>query len=361
MGMAMNADGITTPPYVSQNLADYSASCEKFNQSIMILWRQKLPGDIMPPIPQDHGLPVCTVYGAYATLKMRGFHALGMGVNEIVHSSYGEGMAVEPTQSRNWSYNAVMRRGDEVPVRAEEVAVQISTMENPPVVPGFNEALRESSEIVANVDKGFRQYIKYFRDELPVTAAVRVEKGHHGDCGWGVYFEQRRRRCVLAGTVVDRPEEEAWEDTMWTACAEWANFEPVLGRQKYHRETLLAPDQFGHIFAGDTFEAEYAAASEYRRAAMDKFALGTRKFAQAYEFRSAAEEDPPNPADGYAYHAPASRRVRISDGPSLWEEGQVVFVSPSSQSVAGTSPQVVDISSLRGRRVQDGPGEGGTG
>jgi hypothetical protein len=83
---------------------------------------------------------------------------------------------------------------------------------------------------------------------------------------------------------------------------------------------IVGTGESGHIFAGDTFEAEYAAASEYRRAAMDKFALGTRKFAQAYEFRSAAEEDAPKRADGYAYHAAASRRVRISDGPSLWEE-----------------------------------------
>jgi hypothetical protein len=320
MGAAMNQDGIVVPGYMSQERKDYSASCEKFNQSIMILWRQQLPNVVMPSIPKDHGLPVRTVYGAYATLKLRGFQGLGMGVKEIVHSFYGTGMEVEPVQSRNWSYNAVMRRGDEVPVRSEEVAVQ--PLENPPVAPGFNEALRESSEIVANVDKGFQHYIKYFRDELPVTAALRVEKGHHGDYGWGVYFEQGRHRCVLAGTVVDRPEEEAWEDTMWTACAEWANFEAVLGRQKFHRETLWAPDEFGHIFAGDTFEAEYAVASEFRRAAMKKFALGTRKFAQAYEFRSAAEADPPERADGYAYHAAASRRVRISDGPSLWDEGQ---------------------------------------
>jgi hypothetical protein len=177
---------------------------------------------------------------------------------------------------------------------------------------------------------------------------------------WGVYFEHGRHGCVLAGTVVDRPEEEAWEDTMWTACAEWASFEPVLGRQKYHRETLWAPDEFGHIFAGDTFEAEYAAASEYRRAAMDKFALGSRKFAQAYEFRSAAEEDPPKRADGYAYHAAASRRVRISDGPSLWEEGQVVFALAQSQPGVGTSP-VFDFSSLRWGRAQGWPGEAGTG
>jgi hypothetical protein len=198
---------------------------------------------------------------------------------------------------------------------------------------------------------------------------------------------------VLAGTVANRPEEEAWEDAMWTACAEWASSEPVFGRLKIHRETLWSPDEFGHIFAGDTFEAEHAAASEYRRAAMNKFALGTRKFAQAYEFRSAAEEEPPKRADGHAYHAASSRRVRISDGPSLWEEGQAVFVPPASQSVSGTSP-VFDFSSSGGRgscappssqsvagtslsvsgflaaaeawqrnrgRVQGGPGEAGTG
>jgi hypothetical protein len=80
----------------------------------------------------------------------------------------------------------------------------------------------------------------------------------------------------------------------------------------------------------------------------------------AYEFRSAAEEDPPKRADGYAYHAAASRRVRISDGPSLWEEGQVVFVPPQSQPGARTSP-LFDFSSLGGGRAQGGPGEAGTG
>jgi hypothetical protein len=94
---------------------------------------------------------------------------------------------------------------------------------------------------------------------------------------------------------------------------------------------------------------------------MDSFAAGTHKFAQPYEYHSWAEEEPPRRADGYAYHAASSRRVRISDGPSLWDEGMVVFAPLPSQTVAGTPLQVVDISSLRGRRVQDCPGEGGTG
>jgi hypothetical protein len=41
----------------------------------------------------------------------------------------------------------------EQPQFSEEVAVQV--LERCPDVPGFNEVLRESSEIVANVDKGF--------------------------------------------------------------------------------------------------------------------------------------------------------------------------------------------------------------
>jgi hypothetical protein len=184
---------------------------------------------------------------------------------------------------------------------------------------------------------------------------LRQRSSHHGEYGWGVYFEQGRHRCILAGSIAEHAEEDALEDAMWTAVAEWASFEPTLGKPKIHRETLWAPDEFGNIFAGDTFQAEYAVASEYRRAVMDKFALGTRKFAQAYEFRSAAEEDPPKRADGYAYHAAASHRIRIADGPSLWDEGQVVFVPPSSRSVAGTSP-IFDFSSL-GERAQGGPGE----
>jgi hypothetical protein len=125
---------------------------------------------------------------------------------------YGEDMVVTPLQSRSWSYNAVMGRAGETIDLPGEVAVQV--LEKQPVAPGFNEALRESSEIVANVDTGFHHYIKFFRNELPVSAAVGVEKGHHGEYGWGVYFEQGPHRCVLAGTVADRPEEEAWEDTM---------------------------------------------------------------------------------------------------------------------------------------------------
>jgi hypothetical protein len=154
MGEQLQGDGFVVPPCMSQNLDDYSAVCEKFNQSIRILWRQRLSDESMPSIPEDHGAPVCTVYGTKATLKMRGIQNTGLVAKELVQTMYGDGMDARPIQSRNWSYNAAMMREGETPVLAEDVAVQV--WERNPVVPGFNEQLRESSEIVANVDIGFR-------------------------------------------------------------------------------------------------------------------------------------------------------------------------------------------------------------
>jgi hypothetical protein len=79
---------------------------------------------------------------------------------------------------------------------------------------------------------------------LEITASIRIENGRHGEYGWGVYFEQGRHGCILAGTVVNRSEEEAWEDSLWTACAEWASFMPALGQPEIHHETLWTPDDF---------------------------------------------------------------------------------------------------------------------
>jgi hypothetical protein len=264
-----------------------------------------------PQIPQDHGLSVYSGYEARAELKMRSIERLGYGISEIVEGLYGTGLDVIPVQSCKWSFSAMMGRPEEIAEVPGDVAARIQ--EDLPVVSGFNEGIRESAEIVANVDKGFEHCIGKFRNDLLVTATMRVEKGHHREYGWGVYFEQGRHRCILARTLANRPEEEAWEDTLWTACAEWASFEPVLGQPKTHCETLWAPDEFTHIFEVETFGQQAANASEYRLAQMARFAVGTQEFAQMYEWHSYADSDPPKRADYYAYHAAASRRIRISD------------------------------------------------
>jgi hypothetical protein len=82
-------------------------------------------------------------------------------------------------------------------------------------------------------------------------ASILAEKGLHVDWGWGILFQPGRHRCVLAGVVSGRPEDDAEEHTPWTACAAWAGFEPVVGQAKRHEETLLFPDVCTHFFEGN--------------------------------------------------------------------------------------------------------------
>jgi hypothetical protein len=211
----------------------------------------------------------------------------------------------------------------------------------------------------------FAHYIERFRNDFPVTAVIRVEKGHQGEYGWGVCFEQGRHRCILAGTVANRPAEEAWEDALWTACAERASSRLVLGQpEKIHVEKLWTPDEFAHMFEEGMYEQQFGIASEYCREQMVRFAVGTQSFGQHYEWHSYADSDPPKRADYHAYHAAASQRIRISDGPSLLDQSQVVFAAPASQEEApGTSPQSANPTVLLQfwGRVFGGPGAAGTG
>jgi hypothetical protein len=234
----------------------------------------------------------------------------------------------------------------------EEVAAQVQ--ENPASIEEFNEGVRESAEIVANVDKGFVRYISSFRNDLPVTAVIRAEKGHQGEYGWGAYFEQGRHRCILAGTVANRPVDEAWDDRLWTACAEWVSFMPRLGQPKIHVERLGTPDEFAHIFEAGTYERTIGGASEYRRAQMARFAHGTQSFQQRYEWQPYAVSEPSKRADHDAYHAAASRRFRIPDGQLLWDQGQG-FPSPGVvRRGAGDVPPVRAIRpvSVRGTSIR---------
>jgi hypothetical protein len=78
---------------------------------------------------------------------------------------------------------------------------------------------------------------------------------------------------MLAGTVVGRPIEEAEEDAFWMACAEWANFEPVVG-QKVHQETCFFTELGSHFFEGEPNIEDmsgtvwYQQASPFRKSVM---------------------------------------------------------------------------------------------
>jgi hypothetical protein len=115
----------------------------------------------------------------------------------------------------------------------------------------FNQEVRESAQITQNVGKGFVHYLKYFKRDQELEALMQVAKGLQGEYGWGVLYQQGRHRCVLTGTIPGRPEEEALEDAMWTACAEWANFEPVVWQPKTHVESFLFTEDCTHFFEGN--------------------------------------------------------------------------------------------------------------
>jgi hypothetical protein len=83
MWRAAEVDGIILPVCASRERLDYLASCEKANQSVRVLWRQKLSEGTTPQIPQDQGLPVYSIYGVRAELKMRDIEKLvGFSIRE---------------------------------------------------------------------------------------------------------------------------------------------------------------------------------------------------------------------------------------------------------------------------------------
>jgi hypothetical protein len=119
-------------------------------------------------------------------------------------------------------YNAVLGKpGENITPPVEVTASLIGPTDG---AREFNEGIRDSAEIAANADKGFVHYLKYFRQDQPVSAAIRVEAVRQGEHVWGVYFEQGRHRMVLSGTVLGTDEEAIWtawcRGVIWTAgCA----------------------------------------------------------------------------------------------------------------------------------------------
>jgi hypothetical protein len=112
----------------------------------------------------------------------------------------------------------------------------------------YNQELRDSAQLTQNVDKGFTHYLKYFKNNQKVAALMPISRGYQGEYGWGIFFQQGRYTCGLSGTVSGRPAEEALEDVLWTACAEWASFQPRLGECKTHKEMFYFTEECTHFF-----------------------------------------------------------------------------------------------------------------
>jgi hypothetical protein len=154
-------------------------------------------------------------------------------------------------------------------------------------------------------------------------------------------FEQGRHRCSLAGTVADRPVDEAEDDALCIACAEWANFEPVVGKPKVHQETCFFTEYCTHFFEGDPHLSDlsgsrwYQEASPFRRSVVERFCAGICKFANPPTLLPLSEGW--ERAAVYVAKVAASRRFQVSDGANLWSHGVPYFVSPPYPKVA-TAP-----------------------
>jgi hypothetical protein len=142
----------------------------------------------------------------------------------------------------------------------------------------------------------------------------------------GVFFQQGRHRCVLTGTGSGRPEEEAEEDAMWTACAEWANFEPQVARPKTHKEVLLFMEGCTHFFEGNEQILHDLS--------------GTQVYQEASQFRKELiEGEAPPRAIGYVTSAASSRRFQVEGGGNYWLSGSPSFAPPAVTTPQGTSPR----------------------
>jgi hypothetical protein len=174
-----------------------------------------------------------------------------------------------------WAYNAAMARPGERTQVLETVALPRPEMPKEQIG-AFDQEIRESTWETQNVDKGFAHYVSHFKPEELVCAAIQVWQGLQGEYGWEVYFQQGRHRCVLTGVVSGRPAEEALEDAMWKACAEWASFQPARGAEKEHEEHAYGMYGCTHCFK-DQFQIGseyYQQASPERKWLVEKFAAG---------------------------------------------------------------------------------------
>jgi hypothetical protein len=205
------------------------------------------------------------------------------------------------------------------------------------MVKAYNQELRDSAQLTQNVDKGFTHYLKYFRADQKVSGSMQISQGYQSEYSWAVFFQQGRHRCVLSGTVSGRPAEEALEDVLWTACAEWASFQPRLGEPKIHKETFSFTEACTHFF--ETYgnqlhdlsgEPMCTNASPFRKELIERFCLGVRSFARLFKTEPLSEMKDQR-AVSYVNGAASSRKFQIADGANYWLQGAPSFAPPQSE------------------------------
>jgi hypothetical protein len=90
-------DGAQMPKSILRGRRAYEAIYQKENQSMHVIWRQRLMDGTYLKIPEDAGMPSIVIYGEKAELRLRNTESI-------------PGMDIVRIPSAQWAYDAAMAR-----------------------------------------------------------------------------------------------------------------------------------------------------------------------------------------------------------------------------------------------------------
>jgi hypothetical protein len=206
-----------------------------------------------------------------------------------------------------------------------EISIQYRT-EMPQVsrteIEAIHGKILETGLRTQNHDKGLDKFVRKFERNEAMSATVAVHSGLQGDHGWAVYVKQGPRRALLLDTVDGLSSEES----LWTALATWATFNPRKAVKMNRRfpGRLFYPDVATHIFtkywnhlANLSSHPDFAKESPICRAEMIRFSEGLSKLRHSKWAPQPTAEAPEKSAK-IAEDAAISRLRPIADGPNQW-------------------------------------------
>jgi hypothetical protein len=94
-----------------------------------------------------------------------------------------------------------------------------------------------------NYDKGFEKFILKFDPDEEMTATVANGMDCREDRSLAVYCTQGPRRCLL----LDPEDGLSDDETLWTALAAWASFQPRKGNPRSKPGQLFYPTEASHV------------------------------------------------------------------------------------------------------------------
>jgi hypothetical protein len=108
----------------------------------------------------------------------------------------------------------------------------------------FHYRVHEAGLKTQNYDKGFEEFVRKFERSEAMSVTIAISLGCREDHGLAVYCKQGPRRCLLMDTV-DGPSDD---ETLWTALAAWASFQPRKSSPRKYPGKLFYPTEASYIF-----------------------------------------------------------------------------------------------------------------